>query len=51
MKKKLEFIGLIENKENVLEIQKSSFADLGENNTLPTLEESDYSINNISLSC
>jgi len=34
--------------KKLLEIQKSSFADLGENNTLPTLEESDYSINNIS---
>ena len=34
--------------KKLLEIQKSSFADLGENYTLPTLEASDYTINNIS---
>jgi len=33
--------------KKLLEIQKSSFADLGENNTLPELEASDYTINNI----
>tara|TARA_R100001509_G_scaffold20842_1_gene10852 strand:- start:383 stop:1411 length:1029 start_codon:yes stop_codon:yes gene_type:complete len=33
--------------KKLLMIQKSSFADLGENNTLPELEESDYTINNI----
>ena len=33
--------------KKLLEIQKSSFANLGENNNLPTLEETDYSINNI----
>ena len=33
--------------KKLLEIQKSSFADLGENNTLPELEATDYTINNI----
>jgi len=33
--------------KKLLEIQKSSFEDLGENNTLPELEASDYTINNI----